>query len=176
MIWQLLLEGDHVKLGILADSHGRAGRVRQALAVLDSAGADAFVHSGDIGGLEVLEEFAGRQCWFVWGNTDVPQPAWRAEMEALGLPWPDGNCDFELDHKRIAVFHGHESGFRQALERGEYDYLIFGHSHQPTDGRRGRMRLINPGALHRAAVHTVALLDVRADELEFININTSVRT
>ena len=161
-----------MKLGMMSDSHGRAERVRRALAVLDACGADAFVHCGDIGGLEVLEEFAGRRCWFVWGNMDGPRPAWRAEVAALELPWPDGQCTFELDGQRIAVFHGHEPGFRQAVEAEEVDYLIFGHSHEPGEARQGRTRVINPGALHRASVHSVALLDLETDELKFIDIDT----
>jgi putative phosphoesterase len=160
----------------MSDSHGRAGRVRRALAVLDTCGAELFVHCGDIGGLEVLEEFTGRRCWFVWGNMDRPRPVWRAELAELNLPWPDGQCTIELDGKRIAVFHGHEPGFREALEGGEYDYVLFGHSHRPAEARNGRTRIINPGALHRASVHTVALLDIKTDELEFININTFVLT
>jgi len=176
MVEMVSLEGADVKLGMMSDSHGRAERVRRALAVLDAGEADAFVHCGDIGGLDVLEEFAGRRCWFVWGNTDHPQPACRAEVAALDLPWPDGPCTFELDGKRFAVLHGHESGFRRTLEAGEYDYLLCGHSHQPADDYQGRMRIINPGALHRASVHSVALLDIETDELKFININTSVLT
>jgi putative phosphoesterase len=159
-----------MKLGIMSDSHGRVQRVRDALAVLDAAGAEAVVHCGDVGGPEVLEEFAGRRCWFVWGNTDYPQPSWRPSVEALGLVWPDGPVEFTVGDRRIAVYHGHERGFEGAIRSGKADYLLHGHSHRQADYRVGPTRVINPGALHRVGVPTVAVLDVESDDLAFLEV------
>jgi uncharacterized protein len=159
-----------MKIGIMSDSHGRVQRVRDALVVLDAAGAEAIVHCGDVGGSAVLEELVDRRCWFVWGNTDYPDPAWRAEVEALGLPWPDGPAEFTVAGRRIAVYHGHEPGFEAAIRSGKVDYLLHGHSHRQADYRVGRTRVINPGALHRAAVPTVAVLDVVGDDLTVLRV------
>ncbi len=159
-----------MKLGILSDTHGEATAVRRALALLDACGAEAFVICGDIGGLEVLEEFAGRRCWFVWGNTDFPEPAWRHQIEALGLPWPNGPLELNLDGKRIAVFHGNEGEFAKAYKRATHDYLLFGHTHRKNDSFEGNMRMINPGAFQRVRAITVALLDLVTDDLEFIEV------
>ncbi|MBI4579294.1 MAG: metallophosphoesterase family protein [Planctomycetes bacterium] len=154
----------------MADSHGRGQRVRDALRVLDAAGAEAFIHCGDVGGPEVLEELAGRRCWFVWGNTDFPRPAWRSQVEALGLPWPDGPLELQLAGKRIAVYHGHEPAMNRAIRAGTFDYVLHGHTHRRSDRRAAATRVINPGALHRAAVHTVALLDLATDDLRFLPV------
>lgn len=154
-----------MKLGVMSDTHGRIHRVQAALAVLDAAGAEALVHCGDVGGPEVLGEFAGRRCWFVWGNTDFPDPTWRSEVEALGLPWPDGPAEFTLSGRRIAVYHGHEPGFERAIHSGTFDYLLHGHTHRQVDYRKGRTRVINPGALHRVGLPTVAVLDLEGDDL-----------
>jgi uncharacterized protein len=159
-----------VLLGVMSDSHGRIERVRQALAVLDAERVDAVIHCGDVGGLEVLEELAGRRCWFVWGNSDYPQPAWRAEVQALGLPWPEGPVEIGLNGQRLAVYHGHERGFQQAISAGEFDYVLHGHTHRAADIRGRETRVINPGALHRVAVPTVAVLDVEADEVRFLPV------
>lgn len=157
-----------MRLGIISDSHGQVQRVRGALALLDRAGVDAIIHCGDVGGIEVLEELAGWRCWFVWGNTDWPRPQWQAEVEELGLPWPTGPLHLVLAGRRVAVYHGCEPGFRRAIETGQHDYLLHGHSHRREDYRVGRTRVINPGALYRASVHTMALLDVAADEVQFL--------
>ncbi|HOB75144.1 MAG TPA: YfcE family phosphodiesterase [Phycisphaerae bacterium] len=162
-----------MKLGILSDSHGQVTPIRQALHVLERAGAEAIVHCGDVGGLEVLEELAGWRAWFVWGNTDEPRPPWRAQVQTLGLPWPEGPLELSLDGKRVGVFHGHERGFHQAIREARYDYLLHGHTHQHDDYYEGRMRVINPGALHRASVRTVALLDLQTDELRFLELDKS---
>jgi putative phosphoesterase len=162
-----------MKLGILSDSHGRTHLVRQALHLLDTAGAEAIIHCGDVGGLDVLDELAGRQCWFVWGNTDQPHSSWRHSLEALGLPWPTAPLQLTLDGRRIGVYHGHERAFRDALRDARYDYLLHGHTHQRDDYREGTMRVINPGALHRVSVRTVALLDLATDDLRFLELDSA---
>ncbi len=159
-----------MKLGIMSDSHGRVMRVRRALVLLDEAGAELFVHCGDLGGLDVLEELAGRPCRFVWGNCDYPESHWQAYVEELGLPWPEVPATFTAAGKSIAVFHGHEPGFRVALREGRYDLLLHGHTHQRADYREGSMRVINPGALQRASRYTVAVLDLGTDEVEFFEV------
>jgi putative phosphoesterase len=159
-----------MKLGIISDSHGRVRVVRQALALLTSAGAEGIIHCGDLGGLDVLEEVAGTPCWFVWGNMDRPQPAWREYVESLGLTWPTIPLEITLAGKHLAVFHGHEREFAEVFKTASYDYLFHGHSHVREDYRRGKMRIINPGALRRAREKTAALLDLNNDHLEFLAI------
>jgi predicted phosphodiesterase len=100
----------------------------------------------------------------------MPSATWRVQIESLGLPWPNGPLELELDGKRVAVFHGHERGFRPVLAAAEHDYLLHGHSHSREDYRQNGMRVINPGALQRATAYTVALLDLETDELASLRI------
>ncbi len=161
-----------MKIGIMSDNHGRLRPVRRALDLLQAAGEDGIIHCGDSGGLDTLELLAGRRGWFVWGNTDFPEPTWRAEVEALDLPWPNGPLRLTLAGKQIAVFHGHEPAFTEMLEKATgCDYLIHGHTHRACDHRHVDMRIINPGALHRVSVKTVALLDLNTDTVEFIEVD-----
>jgi len=159
-----------MKLGIISDSHGHVRIVREALKILKSAGVQGIIHCGDLGGLEVLDELAGEPCWFVWGNTDFPQQAWRPHLKLLGLSWPTVPVEIGFDGKRIAVFHGHEREFTQAVKLAKYDYLFHGHTHVPEEHRIGKMRIISPGALHRVRDKTVATLDTASDDLEFIRV------
>ena len=41
--------------------------------------------------------------------------------------------------------------------------------------RQGRVRLINPGALYRAATKTVAVLNTQTDELRFLTVSEGKR-
>jgi hypothetical protein len=155
-------------LGILSDSHGRADRVRRALALLDAQGAARFIHCGDVGGIEVFDEFVGRRLDFVWGNTDVPTQGVLAYLKTVGIePPPIAPLEMVVGERRIQVFHGHEPGFRAALANPKCDYILHGHTHAASDERIGRTRIINPGALQRAAVYTVATLDVARDSAQF---------
>lgn len=155
-------------LGILSDSHGRVERVRRALALLEASGADCFVHCGDVGGMAVFDEFVGRTVHFVWGNTDDPNPGLIAYVQTVGLTVPRTvPLELDLQERRIQVFHGHEPEMRQALARPRADYILHGHTHAAADERIGHTRIINPGALHRARVYTVATLDLVSDVLRF---------
>src|SRR2546426_9126290 len=129
-----------MKIGILSDSHGRIHHLRRAIQMLESAGAEVFIHCGDIGGLDAIDELAGRRCWFVWGNTDDPHPTWRPYVKSIGLSWPTGPLELELGDKRIAVFHGHEREFQPVLEAAKHDYLLHGHTNHPDDHRAGHIR------------------------------------
>jgi len=158
-----------VVIGILSDTHGNLRAVRQAIGIFEECDAGAVFHCGDVGGLDVLRELAatGRSCWFVWGNTDLPNPDWAETVAAMGLYWPDGPLLVELDGKRIGVAHGHEWQLAAMKTDPLIDYILSGHTHQCRDERNGHARIINPGALHRTAVRTVATLDLATDELRF---------
>jgi len=167
-------------LGILSDSHGHPDRVARAIATLEEHGAGVLIHCGDLGGEEVLDRLAGKNAWFVWGNTDRPAAELIRCARALGLSPPsEVPLRLQLAGRRIAVFHGHEAGFSAirrlaaagdaaGLERAAAaEYVLYGHTHEAGDFRLGTVRLINPGALHRAAEKTVATLDLSTDRLEY---------
>lgn len=158
-------------LGVLSDSHGDAAATARAVAVLESRGAEALIHCGDVGSLGVLDQLAGRPAWFVFGNCDTPDASWRDYVRTLGLAWPEAPVRLELDGRRIAVVHGHERVFRALLSDPDLDYLFYGHTHVYRDQRSGRLRAINPGALHRARTRTVARLDLATDELTFLTLD-----
>jgi len=157
-------------IGILSDSHGRHLSVRHALEGLERAGAEIFVHCGDIGGMEVFDELAGRPVHFVWGNMDAPDATLSGYVEDIGLQLPVAPLTLEVAGKRIAVCHGHERCMPRVIAEAAHDYLFCGHSHRRCDVRENGVRIINPGALHRARVKTVATLDTAADKLRFFEV------
>jgi putative phosphoesterase len=158
-------------IGLLSDSHGRPLIVRRAVQLFDQLGVAHTIHCGDVGGMEVFEELAGRPLTFVWGNTDVASNGLIAFLHTVGITPPAASPTLiELAGRRIAVFHGHEPGFEPACRAMDVDYIAHGHTHLARDDRRGKTRIINPGALHRAATYTVATLDLLSDQLEFYEI------
>ncbi len=173
-----------MKIGLLSDTHGRYRITRRALTLLEEAGAASFIHCGDVGDERVLDELAGRQAWFVWGNTDLAVPYMIRYVETIGLTPPgDVPLRLALGGRRIDVYHGHEAPFSRlmrAIEAGDtarvaalaagVDYVVFGHTHRRLDQRVGSLRLINPGALHRARPPSVALLDTGSGELTYYEV------
>ncbi|MCK6486339.1 MAG: YfcE family phosphodiesterase [Phycisphaerae bacterium] len=158
-------------LGVLSDSHGDAAATARAVAVLETHGAEFLIHCGDICSPAVLDQLAGHRACFVFGNCDTPDASWRDYVRTLGLEWPEAPLRLELGGRRIGVAHGHERAFRALLNDPELDYLFFGHTHVYSDRRIGRLRAINPGALHRARTRTVARVDLATDELTFLTLD-----
>ena len=71
----------------------------------------------------------------------------------------------------MAVTHGDDGPLlRRLVDAQDHDYVLLGHSHVAGEQRVGRVRLVNPGALHRARVKTVALLDLATDALRWIEV------
>ena len=155
-------------LGILSDTHDRIDAAAAGIAALKSAGAEYFIHCGDVGSEPVLDLLAGLPSAFVWGNNDWDRAALQRYAGELGIQCFGAFGELELDGKAIAIAHGDdERAVRRVLDGQKHDYLFVGHSHVKADGRVGRVRVINPGALYRAREKTVATLDTAADRLRF---------
>jgi hypothetical protein len=158
-------------LGILSDTHDRYEIMGAAVRTLKERGAAFFIHCGDVCTPNLLDHLAGLPSAFVFGNCDWDRLALQRYGEAIEVPCYGGLADLELGGKRVAVLHGDDKQRLDAvLKAQEHDYLFHGHTHVRRDERIGRTRVINPGALFRASVKTVALLDTDTDRLESISI------
>jgi uncharacterized protein len=157
-------------LGILGDTHGKVAITREALRILQGAGAEFYIHTGDVG-YGVLELLAGLKAAFVFGNNDFDRASMRTEASVIGVQCMDTFGVLELGGKRLAVTHGDEDHLiRRATADKTLDYLFTGHTHVRKDQRAGPLRWINPGALHRAPVKTVCTLDLESDLLSPIDV------
>jgi len=158
-------------LGILSDTHDRLDAMKAGLSALKSAGAEYYIHCGDVGGESILDQFAGLPAAFVWGNNDFERRILARYAEQLGIRCLGVFGELELDGKLLAITHGDDPILNhRLLDSQKYDYFFQGHTHIPKDQRIGRTRLINPGALHRARPKTVAVLDLQTDDLRYIEI------
>jgi uncharacterized protein len=160
-----------MRIGILSDTHDELARTQVAIALLRSKGAEAIVHGGDLFSAKIVEACAVLPCWFVFGNHDCDVvPTLRKAADDYGAVCLGWGGVIELAGKRVGVVHGHlRTDLRRVLEQ-QPDYLISGHSHEPVDIWQGSVRRINPGALFRADVFTVALLDLKSGELQMLEV------
>jgi len=122
-------------VGLISDTHGllRPG-VHEAL-----TGVDLILHSGDVGGSEILDELRLiAPVKAVFGNTD---PENHPELtEAITVA---------IDGIRVHVSHGHEVGSPTPAKlavRYDADVVVFGHTHRPLVSRLGNQLFVNPGA------------------------------
>ena len=122
-------------VGLISDTHGLLrSDVHEAL-----AGVDLILHSGDVGGDEILvelEQIAPLRA--VYGNTDPPgDPRLAAQVEET------------IGGIRIHVSHGHELGAptpEKLLATYDADVLVYGHTHKPLVVHAVNRWVVNPGA------------------------------
>jgi putative phosphoesterase len=163
-----------MRVGLLSDTHGSLAPARAGVEALRAAGAEILIHCGDVGGTEILDLLAGDvPAYFVFGNNDWDRTelANYAADKGVNCLHAFGEVDLGGDGELAAVLHGDDAGARTRIIRGQrHRYLFQGHTHLRQDETIGLCRLINPGALHRAATKTVALLDTADGALTFIEI------
>lgn len=161
-----------MRIGILSDTHDKRKRTARAIERLRAEGVEALIHCGDLTGPEIVYECAtiAVPCYFVFGNNDYEAEKLRRSMQEVNAHCLEYAGEFVLAGKRIAVTHGDSGPLMRKFLLAEPDYLFTGHTHFPADSREGRTRWINPGALHRADMWTVAVLDLTTDDLHLLTI------
>lgn len=158
-------------LGIVSDTHGHIANTVGAIRVLEERNVDAVVHCGDIGSTDVVLLFAGRPTHFVFGNVDHDEQALRTAIEDAGLTCHDRFGTLEREGKRIAFLHGDdEMLLNESIASGDYDLVCRGHTHVAGIEVVNGTSVLNPGALYRAAVHTIAMVELPSLDIEHVEV------
>jgi hypothetical protein len=161
-----------MRIGIVSDTHGEAGRLRKAMAVFELRGVQAIVHCGDVGSGRCLRLLAEAPCsvYVVAGNMDrhVDELAALAQQHGVQFSWEVVEVPLG-DGRTLVATHGHDERILGELVRDrQFPYVCHGHTHRRRDERIEGVRVINPGALRHARIHTVAVLDTDADTVEHV--------
>ena len=141
-----------------------------------TSGGNADYWPLEPGETKTIADIAGPGCInHIWMTSGSDEPAWPRrvllrffwdDMDIPGVEVPLG------DGEHLAATHGHRETILDGLIGGQqFPYVCHGHSHRVRDERIGRTRVINPGALHHAKVHTIAMLDTDTDMLEHIIVH-----
>lgn len=164
-----------MRIGILSDTHNRAGALQNALQTLHNLHIDTLFHCGDVTTLETARLMLGFTVHYVFGNGDADSLDIQNILTADN-PESSGGLVYagQIDGVRIAATHGHISGKVNALAAsGEYDYVFHGHTHVQKDEMIGRTRIINPGALgsNRYEGRCLCILDLKTGQIEYPRID-----
>ncbi|NOG52818.1 MAG: metallophosphoesterase family protein [Planctomycetes bacterium] len=157
-------------IGILSDSHGQFDMTRNAIDVLTQAGAQVFIHTGDICDERVLDTLAGLKAHVVFGNCDWNWQHLARYAELLGVHAQHPCGRISVGEATIAFAHGDRPSHERSSVAKQVDYFCHGHTHEIRDERKGSTRVINPGALYNARRYTVATLHPARDVLEFLEV------
>jgi putative phosphoesterase len=168
-------------IGLLSDTHGHLEFTRQAIQILKAKKVEAVIHAGDIGSeqviIELMEHFGlnAVPVYAVLGNVDLHNPE-LARLPGIGagveLRWKFLNLS--LGGLTFGVAHGDDPITLEKMKDDPgLDVVITGHTHVAEDDRDRKPRVINPGAVFRATVPSVAVLDTGTQDLQVIPLRTS---
>ena len=158
-----------MKIAIVSDTHDRADRVIRALVMARDHGAVMVIHCGDIVEPMIVELFRGWTAHFVFGNCDWDQDGLKRAIADIGATYHENYGHLEIDGVNLAFIHGHDTNLMHDLRTsGAFAYLFHGHTHFAMDRRLGPTRVINPGALQRAAIKTFVVLDTATGTAESV--------
>jgi putative phosphoesterase len=154
-----------MKIGIISDTHNRVERIVRALELLRSAGAHTVIHCGDIEDENAVAPFAGWDAHFVFGNCDWDQTNLTRAIGEINGTLHGRFGHLVIEGVKLAFLHGDDTRLLHDVIASEaYGFVFHGHTHVAGERQVGPTRVINPGALHRAAVKTCLLLDLPSGE------------
>ena len=137
-----------MKIGIISDTHDNLPAIDEAVKVFDREGVELVIHAGDWNAPFSMVRLASVKARLVgvFGNVDgerdfMMEKAGEAGVEILG-----DSGEFEAGGIKIALYHGNEEIFVDALARsGTYNVVIRGHTHVPVVKSVNSTLVINPG-------------------------------
>lgn len=160
-----------MRIGVVSDSHGHTNHTQPAIRMLESLEVEQVLHCGDIGSAEVVALFEPWPTHFVFGNCDYNQAELADAIRQAGQHCHGTFGDIELAGTRIALLHSHERRkFLEVLESDDYQVVCYGHTHIAENQQRDDKLVVNPGALYRAAKHSIAIIDLPAREANIVEL------
>jgi uncharacterized protein len=161
-------------IGALSDTHGHLARSRAAIQILLDKGAELLIHSGDIGHENILIELAALchpqkiPVYAATGNVDL------YDTDIIDFPAGTGvhvarSHTLTLDGQQVGIIHGDDASALNTMIRcGTYHLIFTGHTHIARDEQLANTRVMNPGAVFRAAQPSVAIFDTSKHAMEIV--------
>jgi len=155
-------------IGIMSDSHDNCDAIKQAVLFFNNAGCELVIHAGDFIAPFAAGELKGLACPVkaVFGNCDGESQGLKKVFKSLGTLCEE---PFRFSHKGVSflVTHTHFN-IKNYTASGDYDVIIYGHTHKADIRKEKGTLVINPGETGgwltgRPSVGLLSLKDMRAE-------------
>jgi uncharacterized protein len=157
-----------VRIGVVSDTHNHLPNVGRIVELLNGAGVERVVHTGDITQAKTLHAMAGLRAPLVgvFGNNDVERDALGAAAARHGFTFGESGLEIALAGRRIVVVHDP----REIATRRDFDVALHGHTHRLTVERETDRLVFNPGecAGHLAGYNAIGVVDLRDLSVELL--------
>lgn len=125
-----------MKIGVISDTHRKTRYAKEAIAMLCDAGAEFFIHAGDICERAVLEYLSesGKRYVAVYGNNDAGIVQYHHIYNLVQEPHY-----FKLADRKFKLMH------LPFYMSPDADIVIYGHTHKFACEMQGDTLFLNPG-------------------------------
>jgi putative phosphoesterase len=152
-----------MKIGIISDTHDHYDNVVKAIEVFRKCAVETVLHAGDMISAPTAQLFSGLKgvrFIAVFGNCDIDRHLLRSTVEGFGGEIHEAAFQGRLDGKTVCMAHTPQ-GVRQSAESGEYDLVVYGHTHRDDIQQVGTTLILNPGEATdtRTGLGQVLILD-----------------
>ncbi len=157
-------------IGIISDTHDDMGAIARAVDLFNGREVSLVIHAGDIVSPFTFEVLDGLSAEFtaIFGNNDGDRILLRERSKNRVHVQP---YLAELAGRKVVVVH--EPHLVDPLaDSGDFDLVVYGHTHRTELRRVGKTLVLNPGKaarLHRGR-STAALLDTEGMEAEHVEL------
>lgn len=156
-----------MRLGVVSDTHGNLTNTAKAVELLRQLSVEQVIHCGDIGSTSVVYEFAEWPTHFVFGNVDQDPVILKQAIQDAQQHCHQRFGELALADRKIAFLHSDDQRrFQEAVQSHDYDLVCYGHTHVAESHQDGATLVLNPGAIHRANPHTIAVVDLDTMSVE----------
>jgi len=158
-------------IGIISDSHDDMSSMKKAVDLLTAEKVSYVVHAGDITSPFTFEILGGLSCPFtgIFGNNDGDKVLLK---EKSGGNIHNQPHFMTLSERRIVVLHEADL-VRAFADSGDFDLVIYGHTHSPVIRMQKRALIVNPGKVGRLhnGESTLAIVDIEKMDARIIRLD-----
>jgi uncharacterized protein len=158
-----------MRIGVISDTHNHLANVARIVELLNAAGVERVVHTGDITQAKTLHALAGLDAPLhgVFGNNDLERASLERACLELGFEFVDPPLRLVWAERRVVVVH---DPLDLPAQLRDAEIALHGHDHQTVRAQRHGALVFNPGecAGHLPGHNRVGLLDLRSLETELL--------
>lgn len=159
-----------MRIGVVSDTHNNLRNVSRIVELLNGAGIQRVVHTGDITRAPTLERLAGLDAPLVgvYGNNDQERDALERSSRALDIRLEDPPLELDWAGRRILVVH--DPADLAPTLAADHQVALHGHTHRFTHEWREGTLVFNPGecAGMLAGHNAVGVLDLEDLQVELL--------
>lgn len=156
-----------MKIGLLSDTHSKAGRSQKVIDHLIAKGAEFLIHAGDIVKPEMLDQLkkSGLKYVAVYGNNDAHLVEYHTRYNLVQEPHY-----FQLAGVKFKLMH------LPFYMSADTEVVIFGHTHVFECDFKNRTLFLNPGeaCARDKPLSNAAMLEISDLELKVTHYTRSI--